>query len=133
VLIETLNHSSYADCAKLAKPEYRQRMADALAAAYAKYVGLSPVKDSMKERRVHMQTGKRHYITVVPRDTALHVTNTDDDTQLNIIRRHFDADGKMFVDTVEVVQPHRTWSLKLESQYGLIVLRALGDFVSPLE
>jgi hypothetical protein len=133
VLIETLNHSSHIDCAKLAKVEFRQRMADALAAAYAKYIGLSPVQDSLKERRVHMQHGKTHYITVVPRDTALHVTNTDDDTDAHIVRRHFDADGGMFIDTVEVIPPRKTWSLKLENQYGLIVLRAMGSFVSRVE
>jgi len=133
VLIETLNHSSSIDCAKLAKGEFRQRMADAFAEAYARYIGLSPVPDIKEERRVHVQHGKQHYLTVVPRDTALHVTNTDDDTIVHVVRKHFNADGNLFIDTVENILPGATWGLKLENQYGLIILRAQGAFTSRIE
>jgi hypothetical protein len=108
-------------------------MADAFAAAYAKYIGLCPVQDTREERRVHVQHGKQHFITVVPRDTALHITNTDDDTELKVVRKHFDADGNSGVDTVEKIAPRKTWSLTLDKEYGLIVLSAMGAFVSRVE
>jgi hypothetical protein len=132
VLIETLNHSSPIDCAKLAKSEFRERLAFELAKAYADYLGHTLPRKEEKERRVIMQHGKKHFLTVLPQDNYLYISNTDNDTEIHVVRKFYNEHGKLTTNNVVVIPPHETWGIKLNSMYGLLTLTALGAFTSRL-
>jgi hypothetical protein len=91
------------------------------------------IKKEEKERRVHMQHGKKHYLTILPQDNHLYISNTDDDTEIHVARKFYDEHGKRLTATTVVVPPHETWGMNLGTRYGLMTLVAMGAFTSRVE